>query len=276
MSKKTVMNAGAETPGRDPSHEAVLLEAKDLCIGYGKKTVTENVTFSLRRGEILCLLGPNGCGKSTLLRTLSGAQPALSGEILLEGEPLSSYSPTRRATRLSIVTTDREVKAELTSREVILLGRYPYMNLLLTERPEDTEILNRSMEMTGTAELAGKLYRTLSDGQKQRIMLARALCQDTPLILLDEPASFLDLYHQIELIRMLKGAAEQGKAMVIALHDTRQARVLADRILAFTGEGRTVTDRPEVILNGENIRKIYGLSEAHMEPEYAPLWQDRD
>lgn len=264
-----------------PSSEAAaagkgtgILEVRDLSMGYGKLCIADNISFSLKQGEILCLLGPNGCGKSTLLRTLSGAQPALSGDILLEGRPLHTYTPTEKASRLSVVTTEREVKAELTCREVVLLGRYPYMNLLLTERPEDTEILNRVMEQTGTKEMEDRQYHTLSDGQKQRIMLARALCQDTPLILLDEPASFLDLFHQIELIRMLKTAAGQGKTMVIALHDTRQARVLSDRILAFTGDGETRLDLPENILTSEGIRQIYGLSGVHMDPMYTPLWKD--
>ena len=273
MSKK-IMGVHQPSDAAATDTGADVLEVRNLSIGYGKQCIADGITFSLKKGEILCLLGPNGCGKSTLLRTLSGAQPALFGDILLEGRRFGSYTPTEKASRLSIVTTEREVKADLTCREVVLLGRYPYMNLLLTERSEDTEILNRVMEQTGTKELEGRQYHTLSDGQKQRIMLARALCQDTPLILLDEPASFLDLFHQIELIRMLKTAAGQGKTMVIALHDTRQARVLSDRILAFTGEGKTRLDLPENILTADSIRQIYGLSGVHMDPMYTPLWKD--
>ena len=253
----------------------VPLACEDLSIGYEKKSLSEHISFSLMPGEILCLLGPNGCGKSTLLRTLAGAQAALFGKVLLEGRELSAYSPAERATRLGIVTTEREVKAELSCREVILLGRYPYMNLMLKERPEDTAVLGRAMEWTGTTDLAERLYHTLSDGQKQRVMLARAFCQDTPVILLDEPASFLDLHHQISLIRMLKKAAkEHGKTMVVALHDTRQARVLADRILAFTGAGKTRIGTPEEILTSENIRKIYDLSDELTDPLYDPLWRE--
>lgn len=253
----------------------LILESKGLRIGYGKNVVAEDITFSLEVGEILCLLGPNGCGKSTLLRTLSGAQAPLTGEVILGGKDLRSYSNAERASKLSIVTTGREVKAQLTCREVILLGRYPYMNLMLTERPEDTEVLKRAMEWTETGDLESRVYHTLSDGQKQRVMLARAFCQDTPLILLDEPASFLDLHHQIALIRMLRTAAkEQGKSMVIALHDTRQARVLADRILAFTGNGQTRLGTPETVLTPENIRRIYDLSGDLTDPVYEPLWRD--
>ena len=256
-------------------NENVILRTKDLSIGYGKSVIAGEIDLSLREGEILCLLGPNGCGKSTLLRTLSGAQPALSGEVLYNEREINSIPVKDRARLCGIVTTGRDVRADLTVREVIMLGRYPYMNFLLSETEEDREMVEKAMQETGTLEMAHLPYHRLSDGQKQRVMLARALSQGTPLILLDEPASFLDLHFQIQLIDTLKKAAkEQKKALVIALHDTRQAAILADRILCFTGEKKTMTGTPEEILTDEKIREIYELTEAELKPEYFPLWKD--
>ena len=245
-----------------------LLSAEQLSVGYGNKTVAGEISFHVDPGEILILLGPNGCGKSTLLKTLSGELPVLSGKLLLEGRPIAEYKAGELAQKRSLVTTGRTVNARMTVRELVRMGRFPYMNYLMKEKEEDTRALEHAMELTGILELQDSFVETLSDGQLQRVMIARALCQDTPLILLDEPASYLDLHYTVELMKLLKAAAGEGKAMVIALHDTRQAQVLADRLLCFVnGEVRMLREPED--LTEQLIREMYRLSTT----EYDFLWK---
>ena len=250
--------------------ENAILSAGDLTIGYGSRVVAEGITFSLRQGEILALLGPNGCGKSTLLSTLAGRIPALSGDVTLGDDPVSTLSVKERARRMALVTTKRDMKARLTAREVVLLGRYPYMDGFLREREQDTEACDKAMELVGIRELSGSFADCLSDGQLQRVMLARALCQDTPLILLDEPFSFLDLHFRIRLLEMLRKAAkEEGRGLVMALHDLKEASLIADHLLCFTKEGVRLLQDPKKELKEELIRDMYDLPGS----EYDLLWK---
>ena len=254
---------------KDQNNSGSVLSAENLTIGYGNKIVKEDILFSLDRGEILALLGPNGCGKSTLLATLAGRIPALSGNVLLEGDSLSRLSVRERAKRAALVTTKRDVKARLTVRDVVLLGRYPYMDGLLREREEDREACDRAMELTGISGLSESFADCLSDGQLQRVMLARALCQDTPLILLDEPFSFLDLHFRIRLLDILHRAAkEEQRTLVVALHDLKEAVLMADRVLCFTGEGVKLLEDPKKELTEEMVRDMYDLQGS----DYDGLW----
>ena len=247
-----------------------LLSAESLSIGYREHIVAEKIAFSIKKGEILTLLGPNGCGKSTLLKTLCGSLPPLKGEIKYGDIPLSQFSSKEKAERIALVTTKREVKARLTVREIVLLGRYPYMDSLLRERSEDTEACEHAMELTGVAELAYKPADRLSDGQLQRVMLARALCQDTELILMDEPFSFLDLNFRIRILKLLeKAAKEEDKGLIIALHDLREAALISDRMLCFTKSGVRLLEDPYEELNEELIRDIYDIEGS----EYEALWK---
>lgn len=247
----------------------MMLTVEELSIGYGRKTIAKKIGFTLSDGEILVLLGPNGSGKSTLLRTLSGELPPLQGTIRLGDRSLSEMSPRERAREMSLVNTKRILRARMTVRELVLLGRYPYMNAFLTEKEEDTAALEKAMKLTDTAELSEQYADTLSDGQLQRVMLARALCQDTPLILLDEPASFLDLHFRIRLLMILRQVAkEEGKGLIIAMHEVRDARILADRILCVSGGKGRVLNEPEKELTPEMIREMYGIFPS----EYDRLW----
>ena len=248
----------------------VLLTASSVSTGYRDHKVTDDISFQLEKGKILTLLGSNGCGKSTLLKTLCGSIPPLSGEIDIEGRPLRSLTAKEKAGRIALVTTRREIKARLTVRDVVLLGRYPYMDSLMREKSTDTEACDHAMEMTGITELADKPADCLSDGQLQRVMLARALCQDSKIILLDEPFSFLDLNFRIRILKLLERAAkEEGRGLVIALHDLREAALISDRILCFTGSGVQLLMHPKEELTEDRIRSIYGIEGT----EYDSLWK---
>ncbi len=270
--KKNVDDQSGKQKGR-------ILTAEELAIGYPEKRVAGDISFSLKEGEILVLLGPNGCGKSTLLKTLSGELAPVSGRAVFEEKDprtgktgqksIYRMSPGERARRVSLVTPQKNIRARLTVREVILLGRYPYMDHFLKEKESDRLALERAMDLTGTRDLEDSLVDRLSDGQRQRVAIARAFCQDTRLILLDEPMSFLDLHYQIRLIEILKKAAgEEGRTLVIALHDVREAEILADRILCFLPDGVRLLDDPS-LLTDDLIRRMYQLEKS----QYDALWR---
>ena len=174
--------------------QSVVIEAKDLTIGYrhGKRgeVVHSHLNFALCRGELTCLLGSNGAGKSTLLRTLAAVQPPLSGDITLLGKPLASYSPKERSREIGIVLTDKTQAGGLSVRELVALGRQPHTGFFGRLGKEDHEIIDHALEAVGMAEKASKYTAELSDGERQKVMIAKALVQECPLILLDEPTAF--------------------------------------------------------------------------------------
>lgn len=213
------------------------LNAKDLTIGYGKKIVAQNIKLRLRSGELTAIVGINGIGKSTLLRTLANLQPLLDGAIDIDGKSLKAYRPQELATKISIVLTEPLSAKNLTVLELIALGRQPYTNWLGTLRQEDIVRINATLEMLDLIDLKDKKSYELSDGQLQRVLLARALAQDTPIILLDEPTTHLDLYHKVHIFKMLKTIAHQmEKTIVLTTHEIEMAIQLCDNIVLLDDE----------------------------------------
>ena len=208
----------------------VSISTNKLTIGYGAAVIQRDLTFSLHAGEMVCMLGPNGCGKSTLLRTLAGLQPALSGEYT-HGD----------AKNIALVLTERLSMDNTTVHDVVALGRYPYSSFLDGLKAEDEAIIEDSLRQVGFADLevSKTFFNAHSDGEKQRILIAKALAQQTPIILLDEPTAHLDLPHRILILRLLRQLAhEQGKTILISTHELDLALALSDRILLMTpGKG---------------------------------------
>ena len=210
----------------------VSISTNKLTIGYGATIVQRDLSFSLNTGEMVCMLGPNGCGKSTLLRTLAGLQPALSGEYKLIA---NSQEPT--AKDIALVLTERMSLDNTTVHDVVALGRYPYSSFLDGLKKEDEAIIARSLEQVGFQDLniSNSFFNAHSDGEKQRILIAKALAQQTPIILLDEPTAHLDLPHRILILRLLRQLAhEQNKTILISTHELDLALALSDRILLMT------------------------------------------
>ena len=206
----------------------VSISTNKLTIGYGETLVQRDLTFSLNAGEMVCMLGPNGCGKSTLLRTLAGLQPALGGEY--------THSDAKN---IALVLTERLSMDNTTVHDVVALGRYPYSSFLDGLKKEDEEIIARSLAQVGfdlsTFNFHLSFFNAHSDGEKQRILIAKALAQQTPIILLDEPTAHLDLPHRILILRLLRTLAhEQGKTILISTHELDLALALSDRILLMT------------------------------------------
>ncbi len=220
----------------------IILEAKDLAIGYFSKrkvtTVSEKINFSVNKGELVGLVGANGVGKSTLLRTLASMQPKISGEIFLKDKPLTSYSTLQLANQLSVVLTEAPASKNLTVLELVSLGRQPYTNWMGSLSPVDKKAINGALKATETEILAQRKCFELSDGQLQRVYIARALAQDTPLIILDEPTTHLDLYHRAYVLKLLKKlAVETRKSILFSTHEIDLAIQLSDKMLVMAPEG---------------------------------------
>ena len=214
------------------------------CHGSRQSIVGRGLEGSLPRGTLTVLLGTNGAGKSTLLRTLAGLQPPLAGDIFWEGNSLASLTPEERAKRLSIVLTVRPETGNLTVREVVALGRLPHRQGLWGSRnaAADAEAVERAMRLTTTSAWSERPVSRLSDGERQRVFIAKALAQETPLILLDEPTAFLDYPSRVQFFNLLKRLTnEMGKTVLLSSHDVELAAAHADRILLLSKESLCLT-----------------------------------
>jgi len=256
-----------------------VLQTRSLTIGYqGKKhsyfgkfkpnlagerlhTIVQDLSLELNRGELVCLLGPNGAGKSTLMRTLSGIQAPLAGSIEISGRPISKMSPKDVALNLSIVLTDRITVGNLSVYALVSLGRSPYTGWMGQLSKEDEAIVQEAIEITGITPFINAHISDLSDGERQKVMIARALAQDTPIILLDEPTAHLDLPNRVEIIRLLRKLTQQkGKSILMSTHELDLALQAADKIWLMQ-EKKDATQKvkshllagipEELILNGE-------------------------
>ena len=240
------------------------LAAEGVKTGYGSRVVLSEVAFELRPGEVMALLGPNGAGKSTLLKSAAGQLALQGGSIYLEGRDLQAYSGRERAACMALLFTERREPEFATAREVVEAGRYPYTGRFGTLREQDHKAVARAMAYVRTEELKERPFAELSDGQRQRVLLARALAQEPRLILLDEPTAFLDLRHKIELLGLLRDlATREGLAVLVSLHEPDLALKCADRVL-LVADGKVLPPAsPEEALSEENMRRIYGLSTAY-------------
>lgn len=218
-----------------------VLVLSDLSVGYGHRVVASGLSGCLSAGSVTALIGRNGTGKSTLLKTLCGFLPPLGGEILWQGKPLSDYSRRELSRMVSVVLTHRPDTEILRVREVVEMGRIPYTPFSGKLRKADDEIVGESMEMTGVIHLENRRLASLSDGERQRVMIAKALAQETPVILLDEPTAFLDYIAKVEILRLLQQLAkEEGKTILLTTHDLRQSFSIADAIWEMRDRGMTV------------------------------------
>lgn len=236
---------------------APLLKAGRLCIGYSKgkkeeKTLAGPLALEIYAGQLICLLGPNGAGKSTLIRTLAGLQPSITGTVETGGKNITRLKPLERAKRLSMVLTEKVRSGNLNVYSIIALGRFPYTNWLGTMQPDDRKIVEWAMNITGTTVFANRKLSELSDGESQKVMLARALAQDTPLIILDEPTAHLDLPNRVSLMHLLHQLAKTtGKGILLSTHDLDLALQSADQVWLLRNDGAFTQGAPEdIVLNG--------------------------
>ena len=243
-------------------NEKALCTARELAIGYGKTPLLSDICLGVQPGQILTLIGPNGAGKSTLLRTLAGQLAPMGGTVLLAGKDLTAYTGTQRAQKLALMAPHSRRMELTTCFDFVSAGRYPYTGRLGILSAEDRQQVHRALELVGAAQLADRDFNRISDGQRQRILLARALCQQPEVILLDEPTSFLDIKGKIELLTILKELAHTGQlAVILSLHELELAEKIADTVVCVSPGGVSGVLTPEQAFQPENIRALYGLTE---------------
>ena len=242
----------------------VSISTNKLAIGYGEAVVQTDLSFSLYEGEMVCMLGPNGCGKSTLLRTLAALQPPLGGESRVE----SRKSKVESQKAIALVLTERLSLENTTVHDVVAMGRYPYTSFLGGLTDEDEAIIAQSLQQVGFDQPVGRSsFNAHSDGEKQRILIAKALAQQTPIILLDEPTAHLDLPHRILVLRLLRQLAhEQGKTILISTHELDLALALSDRILLMSPKAQGVQ-----LDTAENLKKADAFTSAFGMDIFKPL-----
>lgn len=234
-----------------------MIELKELTVGYGQRTLLEKVSARIASGQLVALLGRNGTGKSTLLRAMMGLEKPQTGEIRLQGENVTSLKPEKLARNISFVTTDKVRVANLRSEDVVALGRAPYTNWIGQLQPEDKARVDEAIRLVGMSDYTEKTMDQMSDGECQRIMIARALAQDTPVILLDEPTAFLDLPNRYELCLLLKKLAqEEGKCILFSTHDLDIALSLCDSIMLIDNPQLYSLSTPEMVASG-HIERLF-------------------
>ena len=226
------------------------IRIEKLSIGYqgrhSVKTVAEGITDSIHSGELTCLLGENGAGKSTLLRTLSGFLPPISGEITILGKPLRSYSERELATVIGVVLTERTNLQNMTVTELVGMGRSPYTGFWGRLSAQDRRKVDEALSLVGIPSLRDRMVQTLSDGERQKVMIAKALAQETPIIFLDEPTAFLDYPSKVEVLNQLgRLSQEMGKTIFLSTHDLELALRVADRVWLMTKQGTVQAGLPE-------------------------------
>ena len=216
------------------------LSVKDLSVGYKNSEIASAINFAAHKGELIGVVGINGIGKSTLLRTLAQVQPKLSGSIDLNGKPLEKYTSKDLASTLSVVLTETIASKNMTVLELITLGRQPYTNWIGKLTKDDISKISESLQLLELGELKNKKCYELSDGQLQRVMIARALAQDTSIILLDEPTTHLDLYHKVQIFKLLQKIAKQTKKTILfTSHEIEMVIQLCDTMVLLNGTNNT-------------------------------------
>ena len=240
-----------------------MIRAEELEVGYGRKAVVGNVNLKLSKGQFIGLLGPNGCGKSTILKTLIRVLAPLGGAIFLNGKELQQIGQKELARRVSVVLTERPSPGLLTAFDIAAMGRYPYTGRLGRIEGEHARKTWEALEMVGAADLAGRYFHELSDGEKQKVLLARALAQEPELLVLDEPTSHLDPRYQLEVMLILRRLVrEKGLTIIASLHEIDLAMKICDTVILIK-EGRILAwGPPEEILEGERVAKLYDLKKA--------------
>lgn len=236
------------------------LRGEALTLAYGKKTIAESLNVTIPDGHFTAIIGPNGCGKSTLLRTLSRLMTPVHGHVYLDGEEIQRYASKEVARRVGLLAQNATTPGDISVQELVARGRYPHQPLFTRWRQEDEDAVQRAMKATGIVNLAGQSVDTLSGGQRQRAWIAMVLAQDTSIMLLDEPTTWLDISHQIDLLELLSELnRERGYTLAAVLHDLNQACRYATHLIALR-DGKIVAEgAPKEIVTPALIEAVYGL-----------------
>ena len=247
-------------------------QMKDLSVGYNGNSLIRDINIGLNKGEIVTLIGPNGSGKSTILKSITRQLKVVGGNVFFDDTFLLKLPYKELASKMAVVLTDR-IKTELmTCHDIVATGRYPYTGRLGILTQEDECLVEEAMQAVHAQELGNRDFNAISDGQKQRVLLARAICQDTDVIVLDEPTSFLDVKYKLELLSILERMARQKKITVImSLHEIDLAQKISDKIICVKGETISHYGSPEEVFTEEIIRELYGINNGYFDPLFGSI-----
>lgn len=250
MSTATPGSAGPASP----------LAARDLTLAYDQLVVARDLSVEIPRASFTVIIGPNGCGKSTLLRALARTLKPRAGEVLLEGQPVERMRGKDVARRLALLPQSPVAPEAITVGDLVARGRYPHQGILRQWSPADARAVAAALDATEVADLRDRYVADLSGGQRQRVWLAMALAQETDLLLLDEPTTYLDIAHQVEVMDLCARLHEEGRTLVAVLHDLNQAARYATHLVAMR-DGRVVAEGPPAeVVTAERVRDVFGLA----------------
>lgn len=234
-----------------------MLEIRNLSAGYDGKTVLRDISLSIPQGAVTVIVGPNGCGKSTLLKALAGILPA-AGSAALDGLELKNLDRRELAKLVAFLPQNRPTP-EITAQNLVLHGRFPYLSYPRRYRQEDYRAAEAALERMGVAEFSHRMVSSLSGGQRQKVYIAMALAQDTPVVLMDEPNSFLDIAHQLQLMEQARALAGEGKAVVLVLHDLPLALTVADSLAVLSRGQCLFQGDPETVFQSGSLNIAFGV-----------------
>lgn len=245
----------------------LMLEVKSLAFSYGNRPVFENVSFSLKKGEIMCILGPNGAGKSTLIKCIAGILKPAVGSVFIQGEDTASLGVKGIARHIGYVPQQNEVVFPFTVLDFVVMGRAPHLSIFASPGAEDIKLAKESLAMVGISDLAERPVANLSGGQSQMVLIARALIQKPALLLLDEPTSHLDFGNQILVLETVRKLASLGMSIIMNTHMPDHAFLLGDRAAALSGGRLVAVGKVETVVTSKMMSSVYGVNVAVREIE---------
>ena len=248
-----------------------MIELHDLTVGYGGKSVLRDVSLAFPPGQVTVLLGPNGCGKSTLMKTALGLLPRQGGEVLYDGVDMERLTTRQVARKAAYLAQSRETPS-ITARRMVLHGRFPYLGYPRRYRAEDYAAAAKALEWAGAADLADRPVQELSGGQRQKVYLAMALAQDTETVFMDEPTTYLDVRHQLEVMSVSRRLADMGRAVVLVLHDLSLALREADRLAVLADGKLRQLGTPEEVFGSGELDRAFGVTVRRVRTENGWLY----
>jgi iron complex transport system ATP-binding protein len=259
----------SELPNEDHTSAPLHLGAKNITARYDQRTIIKDLSIEIPNQSFTVIIGPNACGKSTLLRTLSNLLKPAVGHVLLDGKTISSYKSKEVAKKLGLLPQSSTSPEGMTVANLVAHGRYPYQNLIQQWTEADEQAVMTAMELTKTTELDSRFVDELSGGQRQRVWIAMVLAQQTPLLLLDEPTTYLDISHQIELLELFTVLNERGNTLVAVLHDLNHAARYATHLIAMKAGEVIAQGKPSEIVTEELVEEVFGLQSRIIEDPIA-------
>lgn len=243
-----------------------------MTVGYNKKPLIKDIEIGISKGEIITLIGPNGSGKSTILKSISRNLELVGGSVTLEENKITAMSFRDLSRKMAVMLTERIKTEYMTCYEIVATGRYPYTGRLGILSREDEEIVEESLKRVHAEDLGSRDFNAISDGQRQRILLARAICQQPEIILLDEPTSFLDIKHKLELLAILRNMAkEKNITVIMSLHEIDLAQKISDKVVCVKGDHISLFGAPEEIFTYENIKELYSIDNGSYDPVFGSI-----